>query len=54
MNGFFMQMRSKFVEENCSLHFYVVSWDSNKLAWEDFRGKVRTLINWLGKTSEER
>lgn len=38
-NGFFMSMRSKFVEPGSSIYYYVVEWDS-ALKWEDFRGKV--------------
>jgi len=38
-NGFFMSMRSKFVEPGASIYYYVVEWDP-KLAWGDFRGKV--------------
>jgi len=39
-NGFFMSMRSKFVEEGASIYYYVVSWDPKAIPWEDFRGKV--------------
>jgi len=39
-NGFFMSMRSKFVEPGASIHYYVVEWDAGKLSWGDFRGKV--------------
>jgi len=39
-NGFFMSMRSKFVEADASVYYYVVEWDSSKLSWSDFRGKV--------------
>jgi nucleoside diphosphate kinase len=38
-NGFFMQMRSKFVGD-CSIHYYVVEFNSSDLKWADFRGKV--------------
>jgi len=38
-NGFFMSMRSKFVEPGCSIYYYVVEWDA-KLPWADFRGQV--------------
>lgn len=38
-NGFFMTMRSKFVEAGASIYYYVVEWDS-KTCWADFRGKV--------------
>jgi len=46
-NGFFMSMRSKFVEEGASIYYYVVSWDPKKCSWKDFRGKV------LGPTDPE-
>eukprot|EP00927_Polykrikos_kofoidii_P021252 TRINITY_DN2017_c0_g1_i4.p1 TRINITY_DN2017_c0_g1~~TRINITY_DN2017_c0_g1_i4.p1 ORF type:complete len:406 (+),score=106.76 TRINITY_DN2017_c0_g1_i4:132-1349(+) len=39
-NGFFMSMRSKFVEEGASIYYYVVEWDPKAFSWEDFRGKV--------------
>merc|ERR1719499_2125580 len=39
-NGFFMSMRSKFVEPGASIYYYVVEWDAAKLPWADFRGKV--------------
>jgi len=40
MNGFFMSMRSKFVEPGCIVYYYVVEWDQSDLCWADFRGKV--------------
>jgi hypothetical protein len=39
-NGFFMSMRSKFVETGASVYYYVVEWESDKMSWEDFRGKA--------------
>ncbi len=39
-NGFFMSMRSKFVAQNSSIHYYVVEFEPTKLSWADFRGKV--------------
>lgn len=39
-NGFFMTMRSKFVEAGTSIYYYVVEWDSEACTWADFRGKV--------------
>jgi hypothetical protein len=41
MNGFFMEMRSKFVQPGTSIHYYVVEFDPKTLSWSDFRGKVR-------------
>eukprot|EP00928_Gymnodinium_smaydae_P055171 TRINITY_DN38766_c0_g1_i1.p1 TRINITY_DN38766_c0_g1~~TRINITY_DN38766_c0_g1_i1.p1 ORF type:complete len:435 (-),score=120.29 TRINITY_DN38766_c0_g1_i1:52-1356(-) len=39
-NGFFMTMRSKFVEPGSSIYYYVVEWEQSAYSWEDFRGKV--------------
>lgn len=39
-NAFFMEMRSGFVKPGTSIHYYVVDFDANKLAWKDFRGAV--------------
>merc|ERR1719277_2705416 len=39
-NGFFMSMRSKFTKPGTEIYYYVVEWDSTKLSWADFRGKV--------------
>lgn len=39
-NGFFMAMRSKFVEPNTSIHYYLVDFDPETVHWSDFRGKV--------------
>lgn len=39
-NAFFMSMRSQFTNPGRSIHYYTVEWDPEKLAWEDFRGKV--------------
>jgi hypothetical protein len=39
-NGFFMSMRSKFVQPGTSIYYYVVEWESAKLPWADFRGKI--------------
>ena len=40
MNGFFMEMRSKFVTPGTSIHYYVVDFDPATLPWADFRAKV--------------
>ena len=40
MNGFFMSMRSNFVAPGASIYYFVVEWDKDTCAWEDFRGKV--------------
>lgn len=39
-NGFFMEMRQKFVAKNTSITYYVVEFDSSNLSWSDFRGNV--------------
>mmetsp|Transcript_52873 Transcript_52873/g.136542 ORF Transcript_52873/g.136542 Transcript_52873/m.136542 type:complete len:754 (-) Transcript_52873:263-2524(-) len=39
-NGFFMEMRSKFVDPGVSIYYYVAEWDSAACSWEDFRGQV--------------
>merc|ERR1711990_1074567 len=41
-----MAMRSKFTGD-AKIHYYVVDWNRDDLAWEDFRGKV------LGPTDPE-
>merc|ERR1712060_838653 len=38
--GFFMSMRSQFTKPGTSIFYYSVEWDSAKLSWADFRGKV--------------
>lgn len=38
-NAFFMAMRSKFVGD-VSIHYFEVEWPSDKLSWDDFRGKL--------------
>lgn len=39
-NGFFMEMRSKFVAPDTEIYYYLVEFDSKDLSWADFRGKV--------------
>jgi len=39
-NGFFMSMRSKFVEKTASIHYYVIEWPESALSWSDFRGSL--------------
>jgi hypothetical protein len=39
-NAFFMSMRAKFVTPGTSIHYYVVEFNPEELAWSDFRGKV--------------
>ena len=39
-NAFFMTMRGNFTAPGTSIHYFVVCFDSDKLSWADFRGKV--------------
>ena len=39
-NAFFMTMRGNFTAPGTSIHYFVVVFDSAKLSWADFRGKV--------------
>jgi len=39
-NGFFMTMRAGYVKPGASIYYYVVEWESAKLPWADFRGKI--------------
>merc|ERR1740130_105678 len=39
-NGFFMEMRSKYVAAGLSIYYYVVEWDATQTSWEDFRKKA--------------
>jgi len=40
MNGFYMQMRAAYTNAGEKIQWYTVSWPSDSLSWEDFRGKV--------------
>eukprot|EP00928_Gymnodinium_smaydae_P019815 TRINITY_DN1762_c0_g1_i1.p1 TRINITY_DN1762_c0_g1~~TRINITY_DN1762_c0_g1_i1.p1 ORF type:complete len:1071 (-),score=302.69 TRINITY_DN1762_c0_g1_i1:230-3364(-) len=39
-NGFFMEMRNKFVKPGAEIYYFVVDWDPVQTSWSDFRGKV--------------
>ena len=39
-NAFFMSMRSKFVGESNSIHYFSVEWSQTQVSWADFRGKM--------------
>eukprot|EP00656_Telonema_subtile_P007091 TRINITY_DN1331_c0_g1_i4.p1 TRINITY_DN1331_c0_g1~~TRINITY_DN1331_c0_g1_i4.p1 ORF type:complete len:334 (-),score=115.20 TRINITY_DN1331_c0_g1_i4:149-1150(-) len=39
-NGFFMQMREKYVAPGLAIYYYVVEWDASALSWENFRGQA--------------
>jgi nucleoside diphosphate kinase len=38
-NGFFMEMRSKYVAAGLSIYYYVVEWDAAAMPWTAFRGE---------------
>lgn len=40
INGFYMNMRSKFTEPGTCIHYYEVEWNPRQLSWADFRGRV--------------
>jgi len=40
INGFYMAMREKYTKADASISYMLVEWDSAKLSWADFRGKV--------------
>ena len=37
VNGFFMSMRSEFMQPGTEVHYFTVEWDSAKLSGEDFQ-----------------
>ena len=45
MNGFYMQMRSAYTNPGEKINWYTVSWPTDSLSWEDFRGKVLGATN---------
>jgi len=40
INGFYMDMRSKFTTPGTSIYFYEVEWDPKTLSWADFRNEI--------------
>eukprot|EP00536_Pseudo-nitzschia_multiseries_P010516 jgi/Psemu1/203519/e_gw1.323.46.1 len=40
MNGFYMSMRSAYCNPGEKIQWYTVSWPTDALSWEDFRGSV--------------
>jgi len=40
MNGFYMSMRSAYCSPGEKIQWYTVSWPTDSLSWEDFRGEV--------------
>lgn len=39
-NGFFMEMRNKYVAPGAAIHYFLAEWDPLDLSWTDFRGLV--------------
>jgi len=39
-NGFFMQMRNKYVAPGLSIYYYVVEWDASTMSWDQFRSQA--------------
>jgi nucleoside diphosphate kinase len=39
-NGFFMEMRNKFVAPGAAIYYFYVEWDPLDLSWSDFRNQV--------------
>lgn len=39
-NGFFMEMRSKFVAPDTEIYYYLVEFESKQVPWKSFRGDV--------------
>ena len=40
MNGFYMSMRAAYCNEGEKIKWYTVSWPTDSLTWESFRGEV--------------
>lgn len=40
INGFYMDMRTKFTAPGTSIYYYDVQWDPKDLSWADFREKI--------------
>jgi len=40
INGFYARMRAQFTTPGTEIYFYEVEWDTARLPWGDFRGKV--------------
>jgi len=45
MNGFYMSMRAAYCNPGEKIQWYTVSWPTDTLSWEDFRGKVLGATN---------
>jgi hypothetical protein len=40
INGFYMNMRTKFTTPGTSIYYYAVEWDPKDLSWADFRDRI--------------
>jgi len=40
INGFYMNMRSKFTTPGTCIYYFETEWDARMLSWQDFRAKV--------------
>ena len=40
VNGFYVDMRSRFTKPGASICYFTAEWCPSKLSWADFRGKV--------------
>lgn len=40
MNGFYMSMRADYCNKGEKIKWYTVSWPTDSLAWESFRGDI--------------
>merc|ERR1719330_1571552 len=40
VNGFYVDMRSRFTKPGASIFYFTAEWSADKLSWEDFRGKL--------------
>lgn len=40
INGFYLDMRSKYTVPGSSIYYFLTEWDARSLSWLDFRGRV--------------
>ena len=45
MNGFYMNMRAEYCNPGEKIQWYTVSWPTDSLSWQDFRGEVLGATN---------
>jgi len=48
VNGFYLDMRDKFIDRSAAVHFFMVQFNEDELSWHDFRKKV------IGATNPEK